>query len=141
VNTSVPYYVVERLTLALNERRKSVNGSKVLVLGVAYKPDVDDIRESPAMQIMELLMERGAEVSYNDPFIPELPMMRRYKIPKTSVELSAKTLADADCVLVITDHSAYRERAQFIVDNASLVVDTRNAMSSVKEHRERIVSA
>jgi len=141
VNTSVPYYVVERLTLALNERRKSVNGSKVLVLGVAYKPDVDDIRESPAMQIMELLMERGAEVSYNDPFIPELPMMRKYKIPKSSVELSAEALAEADCVLVVTDHSVYREKAQFIVDNASLVVDTRNATSAVKEHRERIVSA
>ena len=141
VNTSVPYYVVERLTLALNERRKSVNGSKVLVLGVAYKPDVDDIRESPAMQIMELLMERGAEVYYNDPFIPELPMMRKYKIPKSSVELSEETLAEADCVLVVTDHSVYREKAQFIVDNASLVVDTRNATSAVTEHRERIVSA
>ncbi len=141
VNTSVPYYVVERLALALNEERKSVKGSKVFVLGVAYKPDVDDIRESPAMRIIELLMERGATISYNDPFIPELPMMRRYKILKTSVELTKEALSEADCVLIVTDHSLYRDNAQFIVDNARIVVDTRNATRSAQNNRSKIVSA
>jgi len=141
INTSVPYYVVEQLSLALNERQKSVKGSSIFVLGVAYKPDIDDIRESPAMRIIELLMERGAIVSYNDPFIPELPMMRKYKIPKTSVELTKEALSQADCVLIVTDHGVYREKAQFIVDNARVVVDTRNATSSAKSNRDKIVSA
>ncbi len=141
INTSVPYYVVERLALALNEQQKSVKGSRIFVLGVAYKPDVDDIRESPAMRIIELLMERGATISYNDPFIPELPMMRKYKIQKTSVELTKEALSEADCVLIVTDHSLYRDNAQFIVDNARIVVDTRNATRSAQNNRDKIVSA
>jgi len=141
INTSVPYYVVERLSLALNEQKKSVKGSRIFVLGVAYKPDIDDIRESPAMRIIELLMERGATISYNDPFIPELPMMRRYKIPKTSAELTKEALSEADCVLIVTDHSLYRDNAQFIVDNARVVVDTRNATRSAENNRDKIVSA
>ncbi|MBN2208647.1 MAG: nucleotide sugar dehydrogenase [Candidatus Coatesbacteria bacterium] len=141
INTSAPYYVVEQLSLALNERQKSVKGSQVFVLGVAYKPDVDDIRESPAMRIIELLMERGAVVIYNDPFIPELPMMRKYKIPKASVELTKEALSQADCVLIVTDHGAYREKAQFIVDNARVVVDTRNATAGAARNRNKIVSA
>jgi len=141
INTAVPYYVVERLSIALNEQRKSVKGSKILVLGVAYKPDVDDIRESPAMRIIEILMERGATISYNDPFISELPMMRKYKIPKTSVELTKEALSEADCVLIVTDHSLYRDSAQFIVDNARIVVDTRNATRSAESKRDKIVSA
>ena len=141
INTSVPYYVVEQLSLALNERQKSVKGSRIFVLGVAYKPDIDDIRESPAMRIIELLMERGAIISYNDPFIPELPMMRKYKILKTSVELTKEALSEADCVLIVTDHGVYREKAQFIVDNARVVVDTRNATVGATRNRNKIVSA
>ncbi|MBN1593524.1 MAG: nucleotide sugar dehydrogenase [Candidatus Coatesbacteria bacterium] len=141
INTSIPYYVVDRVALALNEKQKSVKGSKVFVLGVAYKPDVDDIRESPAMRIIELLMERGAVVTYNDPFIPKLPMMRKYNIPKTSVDFTADSLSGADCVLIVTDHALYKKEAQFIVDNSSVVVDTRNATSGASENRDKIVSA
>lgn len=141
INTSVPYYVVERLTIALNDRQKSVKGSKVLVLGVAYKPDVDDIRESPAMRIIELLRRRGALVGYNDPFIPRLPMMRRYKFTMVSEPLSEAVLSQSDCVVVVTDHTEYRKKAQWIVDNSRLIVDTRNLTRSVTRNRDRIVFA
>ncbi|MCD6328628.1 nucleotide sugar dehydrogenase [bacterium] len=141
VNTGIPYYVVDRVALALNERTKSVKGSEILVLGVAYKPDVDDIRESPAMRIIELLIERGAHVSYNDPFIPKLPKMRKYDIDRDSQPLTEATLQGSDCALIVTDHKLYREKAQWIVDNCPLVVDTRNAMAGATQHREKLVSA
>lgn len=141
INTSIPYYVVERVALALNGHKKSINGSKILILGVAYKPDVDDLRESPAMRIIQLLRERGAVLSYNDPFIPELPPMRKYKISMHSKALTETALSESDCVLIVTDHSLYREKAQFIVDNAPVVVDTRNATSGASRNREKIVVA
>src|SRR5262245_26114275 len=108
VNTSMPAYVVSRVADALNEQGKPVKGSKVLLLGMAYKKDVDDPRESPGFELMELLLRKGAAVTYNDPHIPQLPPMRHYPgLRMVSQELTAEALRSQDCVLVVTDHSAY----------------------------------
>lgn len=140
INTSMPDYVVHRLTEALNDHGKPVRGSKILMLGVAYKKDVDDPRESPSFLLMERLLARGAQLSYNDPHIPRLPSMRHYDVPgMESVELTPKLLAEQDCVLIATDHSAYDY--DLIVRHAPLVVDTRNATKNVKEGREKIRKA
>ncbi len=140
VNTFMPFYVVNRVGDALNEHQKSIKGSKVLVLGAAYKKDVDDPRESPSFKLMELLEEKGAEVDYNDPFIPVLPKMRMYHVgPKESVELTPENLQKYDCVLVSTDHSSYDW--EFIVKHSKIVVDTRNATKNVLENRDKIVKA
>ncbi len=139
VNTSMPYWVVNKVMDALNERSKSIRGSKILVLGAAYKKDIDDPRESPSFKLMEILLEKGAEVDYNDPFIPELPSMRMYDIKRTSVPLTEENLAAYDCVLISTDHSSYDW--DFIVRHAQLVVDTRNATQNVMENRTKIVKA
>ncbi len=141
VNTSMPRYVVTRLMTALNERRKPLNGSRVLVLGVSYKKDVDDNRESPTFELMELLLENGAEVTYNDPYFPKLLKIRHHRhLPDmVSQELTAEYLAGVDCVLIATDHSSYDY--DFIVRHAPLVIDTRNATQNVKENREKIFKA
>ena len=126
INHSMPHYVIDRLVTALNDVGKPVRGSRVAVLGVAYKKDIDDPRESPSFKLMELLAERGAILSYNDPHIPVLPSMRHYQVAElSSQELTAQFLADQDCVLIATDHSTYDW--SFIVRHARLVVDTRNA--------------
>ncbi len=138
INTEMPYHVVRSVGAALNERERSVKGSKVLLLGVAYKKDVDDLRESPSLKMLELLTERGAEVDYNDPYFPALYKMRHYDFSnKRSVELTPKRIAAYDCVLIATDHTSYDYEA--IVKNAKLVVDTRNATRRVKTGREKIV--
>ncbi|PIE51639.1 UDP-N-acetyl-D-glucosamine dehydrogenase [Candidatus Fermentibacteria bacterium] len=130
VNTSMPSYVVDRVCDALNDAEKSLKGSRVLLLGMAYKPNIDDYRETPALKVMHKLMERGAEVDYNDPFIPSIPPATRQTILQPrSVELSAESLACYDCCVVITDHDCYDY--QWIVDNSSIVVDTRNACVDV----------
>ncbi len=140
INTSMPQYVIHKVIEGLNDARKPLRGSKVCVLGVAYKKDVDDPRESPSFVLMELLLAGGAQLSYNDPHIPRLPPMRHYKVPDlTSSPLSAEFLAAQDCVLVATDHSAYDY--DFIVRHAPLVVDTRNATRHVREGREKIRKA
>ncbi len=140
VNTFMPYYVINRLGDALNDHQKSIRGSKILVLGAAYKKDVDDPRESPSFKLMELLEEKGAEVDYNDPFIPVLPKMRMYNVgQKKSVDLTPENLQKYDCVLISTDHSSYDW--EFIVEHSKLVIDTRNATKDVIEHRDRIVKA
>ncbi len=139
VNTSMPFWVISKVMEALNERSKSLKGCKSLVLGAAYKKDIDDPRESPSFKLMEILLEHGAEVDYNDPYIPELPAMRMYDIKRKSVDLTAKNLAKYDFVLVSTDHSVYDW--DFIVQNSKLVVDTRNATAGVKTNREKIVKA
>jgi UDP-N-acetyl-D-glucosamine dehydrogenase len=137
INTSMPLYVVNRLSEALNEQGKPVKGSRILVLGVAYKKDVDDPRESPAFPILELLQRRGAAVSYNDPFIPSLPAMRHHSIRLDSQPLTESLLAAQDAVLIITDHTAYDYA--WIVRHAKLVVDTRNATGNLADGRDRIV--
>jgi UDP-N-acetyl-D-glucosamine dehydrogenase len=126
VNTGMPHFVIDKVMHALNDHGKALKGAKVLVLGVAYKKNIDDPRETPAAEIIELLMDRGAQVSYHDPHIPTFPRMRKHTIPLTSVKLDAATLKAADCVLVVTDHDAVDYQA--VAANAPLVVDTRNAM-------------
>ena len=139
VNTSMPQYVVDRLVEALNARGKPLRGSKVCVLGVAYKKDVDDARESPAFLLLEMLQSRGAAISYNDPHIPRLRRTRHHDIPLESCPLTAEFLAGLDCALIVTDHSAYDY--DFIVRHAPLVIDTRNATKNVREGREKICKA
>jgi UDP-N-acetyl-D-glucosamine dehydrogenase len=138
VNTAMPYHVVDAIGEALNKKKKSVNGAKLLVLGVAYKKDVDDLRESPSLKIMELLIQRGANVDYNDPHFAKLFKMRHYDYSdKKSIPLDAKTLASYDAVIIATDHSSYDYAA--IVESAQLVVDTRNTTRRLLRHRDKIV--
>ncbi len=123
INTKMPHHVVERVTDALNARGKAVKGSSILVLGAAYKPDVDDCRESPAFELMELLQDRGASIAYSDPHVPVLPPLRGHTIRLESTPLTAKLLKAQDCVLIATDHRAFDY--EMILKNAGLVVDTR----------------
>src|SRR5262245_53781691 len=140
VNTSIPYYVVDRIAAALNDHGQAIRGSKILVLGVAYKKDVDDVRESPALEIMELLQHRGAVLSYSDPYIPQLHKMRAYDFSHMrSAELTEQTIAHADLVLIATDHSSVDY--QRVVDHARIVVDTRNATRAVVRGRDKIYRA
>jgi UDP-N-acetyl-D-glucosamine dehydrogenase len=135
VNTAMPHYVIERTQGALNDDRKSLKGSKVLVIGVAYKKNIDDSRESPSAEIIELLRDRGAEVTYHDPHIPTYPSMRKYRIDLKSVPLNQETLTASDCVLILTDHDAVDYGA--LAQHAKLVVDTRNAMARVPADKTR----
>ena len=140
VNRTMPEYVILRLAEFLNDVGKPIRDSKICLLGMAYKKDVDDPRESPSFELLELLIARGADVSYNDPHIPKLPRMRHYNVPEmTSQELTPEFLAKQDCVLIATDHSAYDYA--HIVQHASLVLDTRNATKSVTEGRDKIRKA
>ncbi|HJZ91832.1 MAG TPA: nucleotide sugar dehydrogenase, partial [Gemmataceae bacterium] len=130
VNTAMPSYVVSRVADALNEAGKPVKGSKILLLGMAYKKNVDDPRESPAIEILDLFLKKGAEVAYNDPHIPKLPQMRHYPhLRLASQALSPEYLASRDAVVVVTDHSAYDW--DFVLAHAPLVIDTRNATRGV----------
>jgi UDP-N-acetyl-D-glucosamine dehydrogenase len=139
INTAMPYHVVDAVAEALNQHKKSLNGSKLLLLGVAYKKDVDDLRESPTLKIMEILEKRGASFDYNDPYFPHLHKMRHYDYSSMkSVPLSPATLGQYDAVIIATDHSSYDYVS--IVDSAKLVIDTRNATRRVMRHRERIVA-
>lgn len=140
VNTAMPAYVIGRLADALNERSKSVKGSRIAVLGVAYKKDVDDSRESPGVELIDLLLKKGAVVSYNDPHIPRLPQMRHYPhLSMCSEPLTPQFLSSQDCVLIATDHSVYDYG--WIVAHSQVVIDTRNATRDVTENRNRIVKA
>jgi len=125
VNTAMPHHIVDRVVAALNDRGKSIKESRVLVLGAAYKPNVDDCRESPAFEIMELLQGRGAIISYNDPHIPVLPQRRNYAIRLESIPLTPEILEEQDCVLIATDHDAYDYES--ILKHVDLLVDTRGA--------------
>jgi UDP-N-acetyl-D-glucosamine dehydrogenase len=138
VNTAMPYHVVDAIAAALNDRKKALKGSRVLVLGVAYKKDVDDLRESPTLKIMQLLGERGATLDYNDPYFPELYKMRHYDYAgMRSVDLTPQNLAGYDCVVIATDHSNYDYAA--IVEASQLVVDSRNATRRIVRNRNKIV--
>ncbi len=116
---------------ALNQQKKALNGSKVLVLGVAYKKDIDDLRESPSLTIIELLQKEGAQVSYNDPYFPKVGRGRKYDLQMTCSPLD--NLGQYDCVLIVTDHSDYDY--QRIVKESKLVVDTRNATKGIKSDK------
>lgn len=123
VNGAMPAYVVGKLVAALNERCKSAKGSKILVLGIAYKPNVDDMRESPSVVIMEHLRDFGADISYSDPHIPTFPETREHEFELDSVSITPQTIREYDCVLLATDHDKFDY--QLISDNAALIVDTR----------------
>jgi UDP-N-acetyl-D-glucosamine dehydrogenase len=128
VNLHMPYHVVASVGNALNERRKTVKGSKVLILGVAYKKDIDDLRESPSLTIMELLQKQGADISYNDPYFPFVARGRKYNLQMKCSDLD--NLGEYDCVLIVTDHSDYDYPR--IVSEAQLIVDTRNATKGIE---------
>jgi UDP-N-acetyl-D-glucosamine dehydrogenase len=129
--------VLDQVTQALNEHKKPLRDSKIAVLGVAYKKDIDDPRESPALVLLDLLHQRGAVVSYNDPHVPKIAARQNFRLPDlASSPLTAEFLAAQDCVLIVTDHTAYD--GNFIVQHARLVVDTRNATRNVTNGREKI---
>ncbi len=139
VNASMPLHVIERLSEALNRRNKCLHGGRILVLGIAYKKDVDDLRESPSLKIIKLLQGRGASVDYNDPYFERLHKMRQYDLGLASVALTAESLASYDAVLIATDHSSYDY--DFIARHAQLVIDTRNATGNLAQYRPKIVQA
>ena len=128
INTGMPYHSVEAVADALNQHKKALNGAKVLVLGLSYKKDIDDLRESPSLTIIELLQKRGAIVSYNDPYFPTVGRGRKYDLNMTCAPLD--NLEEYDCVMIVTDHSDYDY--QRIVREAKLVVDTRNATKGIE---------
>jgi UDP-N-acetyl-D-glucosamine dehydrogenase len=128
INSAMPYHVVSHVSRALNQRGKPLNGAKVLVLGVAYKKDIDDLRESPALTIIELLQKDGAQVSYNDPYFPFIGKGRKYELQMNCTPV--EDIGKYDCALIVTDHSDYDYR--WIAEHASLVVDTRNATKGIQ---------
>lgn len=134
VNSNMPLYVVDKVVEALNDDRKSVNGSKILVLGVAYKRDIDDLRESPAIDVIQLLAERGAEVVYHDPYVPN---MHEEKLEMESTDLTAELLNEMDCVTVVTDHTVIDW--SMVAEQSKLIVDSRNALKTIKNPKARVV--
>jgi UDP-N-acetyl-D-glucosamine dehydrogenase len=134
INSEMPEFVVRKVARALNDRRKSVNGSRILVLGIAYKKDIDDMRESPALDVMRLLEERGAHVEYHDPWVASY---REDGHERSGVDLTPEVLAQSDAVVIVTDHS--RVDYQAVVDHAPLVVDTRNATARLTPSKARVV--
>ena len=140
INAGMPEYVVRRIVDALSDKGKGIRGAKILVLGVAYKKDVDDQRESPSLKLIELLKGRGAEVSYHDPYVPVCRGHRHYPdLELKSVPMTDEFLRSVDCVLIATDHSNVDYGR--VVALAPLVVDTRNAAKNVQHGREKIVKA
>jgi UDP-N-acetyl-D-glucosamine dehydrogenase len=139
INHKMPDYVVERTSLALNNRGKAVKGAKILVLGLAYKPDIDDVRESPSFELIEKLLHLGAKVEFNDPHVSATHKMRNYDLQLRSVPMTAQSLKAYDCVVISTNHSAYDW--QMIADNANLIIDSRGAMRSVTGKHDHIVPA
>lgn len=123
INTAMPSWVLYKVTEALNDREKSVKGSNILILGLSYKKNIDDTRESPSVELIELLLAKGANVSYSDSFIPEFPEMRKHKLDMKSVDIDVKLLAATDCVIIATDHDDFDY--DFIKEHSDLVVDTR----------------
>jgi UDP-N-acetyl-D-glucosamine dehydrogenase len=133
INRIMPYYVVSKTVEALNENGKSIKGAKILILGLAYKEDIDDQRESPSLKIISLFKKRGADVSYNDPYVPQAGGYRDYPgLVLESVDLTEKKLKECDAVVIVTAHSAYD--FEWIAKNASLIVDTRNAIKKTKKN-------
>jgi UDP-N-acetyl-D-glucosamine dehydrogenase len=137
INTAMPHHVVHHLAEALGQRGKTLQGAHVLVLGVGYKKDIDDVRESPALRIIGLLGAEGALVAYHHPFVPRLGKMRKYDLGLESIPLSTENLRAHDGTIIVTDHSAID--SDRVVSESPLVVDTRNATARVSHNREKIV--
>jgi len=134
INEGMPYYVVAKLQRVLNKRGKCLNGAKILVLGVTYKADVEDPRETPALKVMELLQHEGADLSYADPFVPGVTLGgRSYK----AVQLTKERVQQSDCALLLTAHSAFDY--EMVASHAPVIFDTRNGTKHVKGNREKIV--
>ncbi len=125
INTYMPYYVVENAAKFLNDKKKALNGANILILGAAYKKDIDDMRESPSLRLIELFERTGAKVDFNDPYVPKLYKMRKYDYTMKSVEITKTSLKKYDLVVLSTDHTDYDYK--FIAENAQLILDTRNA--------------
>lgn len=136
INQQMPRYVVEKLIAALNDRQKALKGKKILVLGIAYKKNVDDMRESPSVEIMEILRDKGADIAYSDPHIPSFPKMRTHSFNLDSVEMSAENIASFDAVLLATDHDQFDY--DLILENAQLIIDTRG---KYKDLHEKVIMA
>ena len=133
INAFMPYYVMGRIIDGLNAKGRGIKGAKILIIGLAYKKDVDDVRESPSLKLIELLTEKDARVDYNDPNVPKTHRMRRYDLKMRSVPITANSLKKYDCVVISTNHTAYDY--EFIVRHSRLVVDTRNATAGIKSSR------
>ncbi len=133
INTSMPYYVVSKVVDGLNEQGRGIKDARILILGLAYKKDVDDVRESPSLKLITLLRQKGAKVDYNDPYVQRTHKMREYDLKMTSVPLTENNLKRYDCVLIATDHTVYDYK--FIVKHSGLIVDTRNATGDVKSSK------
>jgi len=139
INSYMPYYVAQKTIDALNKEGKSIKGARILILGVAYKRDVDDLRESPALALIDILTEKGAEVDYNDPYIPELLKTKKYNFAKRSIPLNEKNLSKYDCVIIVTDHSVYDPG--FIVKHANLIIDTRNFINGNGIYSKKLIKS
>lgn len=132
-NTSMPFYVVEKVIHALNDHKKSIKGSKILILGLAYKKDIDDLRESPSLKLIELLQKHGASVHYNDDYVKSIPRLRKYNFNKKSVKITPSNLKKFDLILLSTDHSYYDYR--MILKNSRIIIDTRNGFGKLKSKK------
>ncbi|HZW38232.1 MAG TPA: nucleotide sugar dehydrogenase [Ignavibacteriaceae bacterium] len=139
INTYMPYYVVESTMQVLNKQKKALNGARVLILGASYKKDIDDIRESPSLKLIEILREKGAIVDYNDPYVPVLPKTRKYHFEMVSIELTKENISSYDVVLLSTDHSNYDYK--FIAENAKVIIDTRNVFQKNGINLKKIFKA
>ncbi|MBI2418986.1 MAG: nucleotide sugar dehydrogenase [Ignavibacteriales bacterium] len=139
INTYQPYYVLQRTMEFMNKNGKAIKNSKVLILGAAYKKNIDDMRESPSLKLIEIFNEHGAKVDYNDPYIPILPATRKYNFVMKSVPLTEKNLAKYDIIVISTDHSDYDYA--FIFKHAKLIVDTRNALKGIKKNSKKVITA
>jgi UDP-N-acetyl-D-glucosamine dehydrogenase len=133
INTSMPFYVIEKVIHALNDHKKSIKGSKILILGLAYKKDIDDLRESPSLKLIELLQDHGAKVDYNDDYVTTIPKLRKYNFDKKSVKITPQNIKKYDLILLSTEHSYYDY--SMILKNAKLIVDTRNGFGSFKNKK------
>lgn len=139
INTNMPYYVVQKVVEALNGNGKSIKMAKILMLGLAYKKDVDDARESPSFKIIELLEEKGSCIDYNDPYIAQFPKTREYRSARKSIPLTADNLGKYDCVVIATNHSEYD--SEFIAEYSQLIVDTRNLIENTNKHFAKVKKA
>lgn len=137
INTDMPRYVITKTSDVLNQHGKCLMGAKILVLGAAYKKDTEDVRESPAIEIIDMLQKKKAEVFYHDPFVPKIPKMRKYELNMESEALTKDLLQEMDAVMIVTDHSVVDY--EWVAENAQLVIDTRNATKGLKRNKEKVV--